>query len=56
MARDNNQQLPDMVLQIKQETEELIRMADKAFLQLCGIAWEEDIDHPFATRSHVQAS
>lgn len=46
MTRDKQEQLPDIVSEIKRETEELIRLADRAFLSLCGILWEDDIQHP----------
>lgn len=48
MARNENQQLPDRVQEIKRQTEELIRTADRTFLTQCGIVWEDDIEQPFA--------
>jgi hypothetical protein len=44
MARNDYQQLPDKVLEIKRQTEELIRLADRTFLKQCGITWEEDME------------
>ena len=46
MAREENQTLPSVVLEIKQQTEELIRLADQTFLSQCGIKWEDDIERP----------
>jgi hypothetical protein len=47
MFRDESSQaLPDIVQELKSETDELIRLADKAFLGMCGIAWEDDISRP----------
>jgi hypothetical protein len=48
MWRDDNQELPPIVRDIKRDTEELIRLSDKAFLKLCKVAWDDDIEHPFA--------
>jgi hypothetical protein len=47
MCRDEDDELPELVRDIKRETEELIRLTDKAFLKLCSIAWDDDIEHPF---------
>ena len=38
--------LPPLVREIKQQTEDLIRIFDQALLQTCGIRWEEDIASP----------
>ena len=49
MWKDEDPELPQIVRDIKRETEALIRLSDKAFIKSCKIAWEDDIEQPFAT-------
>jgi hypothetical protein len=37
--------LPSIVREIREQTEDLIRLFDQIYLRLCGIRWEEDIEH-----------
>jgi hypothetical protein len=45
----HNEDLP-VVREIRKQTDELIRLFDQLYLRLCGIRWEEDIDHALAVR------
>ena len=44
MSNHGDQELPVLVREIKQETEQLIRIFDQAFLRTCGIICEKDIE------------
>ena len=44
MWKDDDRELPQLVREIKQEAEELIRLTDKAFLRSCKIAWDKDFE------------
>lgn len=50
MNREQREELPSIVREIKEATEELIQLFDQVFLHLCGIRWERDIgEDPLGT-------
>ena len=59
MADNEDESLPASVRDLKEETEELIRIFDEEFLRTCGILWEKDVSeeppaHPWPLLSQFR--